>query len=58
MKDDDDSSDEEVDGPPVDITKLPTIAKDDATLTKRLEKAKKQSVCSACTFQAMELITG
>lgn len=43
--DDDDSSDEEVDGPPLDISKLPTIAKDDATLSKRLEKAKKQSVC-------------
>ncbi|KAJ3979288.1 hypothetical protein F5890DRAFT_1576040 [Lentinula detonsa] len=39
---DDDSSDEEIDGPPVDITKLPTIAKDDATVHKRLEKAKKQ----------------
>ncbi|KAE9406560.1 RNA-binding domain-containing protein [Gymnopus androsaceus JB14] len=41
--DDEDSSDEEVDGPPIDIAKLPTIAKDDITLTKRLEKAKKQS---------------
>ncbi|KAJ3765739.1 hypothetical protein FB446DRAFT_709221 [Lentinula raphanica] len=40
--DDDDSSDEEVDGPPVDIAKLPTVAKDDATVQKRLEKAKKQ----------------
>ncbi|KAH7871502.1 uncharacterized protein C8R40DRAFT_1054740 [Lentinula edodes] len=40
--DEDDSSDEEIDGPPVDITKLPTIAKDDETVQKRLERAKKQ----------------
>jgi len=40
--DDDDSSDEELEESPIDITKLPTIAKDDATVNKRLEKAKKQ----------------
>ncbi|KAJ3812958.1 RNA-binding domain-containing protein [Lentinula lateritia] len=39
---DDSSDDEEIDGPPVDITKLPTIAKDDATVQKRLERAKRQ----------------
>ncbi|KZT53263.1 hypothetical protein CALCODRAFT_440369 [Calocera cornea HHB12733] len=39
-----DSSDEDddVDTAPIDIGKLPTIAKDDATIKRKLEKAKKQ----------------
>ena len=43
-----DSSDEESDGvddAPVDLGKLPTIAKDDLTVQKKLERAKKQPVC-------------
>ncbi|KAJ4490378.1 hypothetical protein J3R30DRAFT_3421226 [Lentinula aciculospora] len=40
--DEDDSSDEEIDGFSIDITKLPTVAKDDATVYRKLEKAKKQ----------------
>lgn len=45
-----DSSDEE-DGaevdeiPGVDITKLPTVAKDDVSVQRRLAQAKKQPVC-------------
>jgi hypothetical protein len=44
--DDDDSSDEELDkdAPAVDVQKLPTVAKDDATVQKKLEKAKKKPV--------------
>ncbi|KAG6849722.1 hypothetical protein H0H93_005925, partial [Arthromyces matolae] len=44
--DDDDSSDEEdamdEEATPFDISKLPTIAKDDATIKRKLEKAKRQ----------------
>ncbi len=44
-----DSSDEDdddgVDDAPVDVGKLPTIARDDASVKRRLEKAKKQAVC-------------
>ncbi|KAI1797402.1 hypothetical protein LXA43DRAFT_984257 [Ganoderma leucocontextum] len=41
--DDDDSSDEEVDDiPGIDLGKLPTIAKDDATVKRKLEKAKRK----------------
>lgn len=47
--DDDDSSDEEDvmdEGPSAfDISKLPTIAKDDVTVKHKLEKAKRQPVC-------------
>ncbi|PIL29820.1 hypothetical protein GSI_08027 [Ganoderma sinense ZZ0214-1] len=40
---DDDSSDEEVDDiPGIDLGKLPTIAKDDATVKRKLEKAKRK----------------
>lgn len=43
-----DSSDEEddegMDDAPLDVGKLPTIAKDDASVKRRLEKAKKQAV--------------
>lgn len=42
-----DSSDEDDDAdnaPPLDVSKLPTIAKDDATVKRKLEKAKKQPV--------------
>ncbi|KAK0504928.1 hypothetical protein EDD18DRAFT_1456373 [Armillaria luteobubalina] len=40
--DDDDSSDEEEEeAEPVDVEKLPTIAKDDADVKRRLEKAKR-----------------
>lgn len=45
--DDDDSSDEEMadDIPGIDIGKLPTIAKDDETVKRKLEKAKRKPVC-------------
>ncbi|KAH8117998.1 hypothetical protein DFH11DRAFT_1503668 [Phellopilus nigrolimitatus] len=36
--------DEDLDGAAVDVGKLPTIAKDDATVKRKLEKAKKQAV--------------
>ena len=47
-EDDQDSSDEEIDIPGIDISKLPTIAKDDKVLKQKLEKAKRQPVCIAC----------
>ncbi|EJU04940.1 RNA-binding domain-containing protein [Dacryopinax primogenitus] len=34
--------DDDVDAEPIDLGKLPTIAKDDATIKRRLDKAKKQ----------------
>ncbi|KAJ3555865.1 hypothetical protein NM688_g2344 [Phlebia brevispora] len=42
--DDEDSSDEELDAEPegLDVTKLPTIAKDDVVVKQKLEKAKKR----------------
>ncbi|KAI5830842.1 hypothetical protein K523DRAFT_301821 [Schizophyllum commune Tattone D] len=40
--DEDDSSDEEVDDTPVDAGKLPTVAKDDETVARKLERAKRQ----------------
>jgi len=48
--DDQDSSDEEVDLPGIDISKLPTIAKDDKIVKQKLEKAKRQPVCVAFTI--------
>jgi nucleolar protein 15 len=44
---DDDSSDDEMNGEPdpIEVGKLPTIAKDDATVKLKLEKAKKKPVC-------------
>lgn len=36
----DDDDDDFVDAPAVDVSKLPTIAKDDATVKRKLEKAK------------------
>lgn len=47
--DDDDSSDEEdemdFESSAFDVSKLPTIAKDDATVKRKLDKAKRQPVC-------------
>lgn len=45
--DDADSSDDEMnaDPDPIEVTKLPTIAKDDAIVKQKLEKAKKKPVC-------------
>lgn len=47
--DDDDSSDEEggmnFEATPLDVSKLPTVAKDDATVKRKLDKAKRQLVC-------------
>ncbi|KAL1742598.1 hypothetical protein HDZ31DRAFT_65828 [Schizophyllum fasciatum] len=40
--DEDDSSDEEVDDTPVDVGSLPTVAKDDETVARKLERAKRQ----------------
>jgi nucleolar protein 15 len=48
---DDDSSDDDVadiDPPAIDVEKLPTIAKDDATVREKLEKAKRQPVRPSC----------
>lgn len=46
--DEDDSSDEEVtdeaDAPGIDVKKLPTVAKDDAVVKQKLDKAKRKSV--------------
>ena len=44
--DDDDSSDDEMadEIPGIDIRKLPTIAKDDETVKRKLEKAKRKQV--------------
>jgi nucleolar protein 15 len=42
--DDQDSSDEEVELPGIDISKLPTIVKDDKIVQQKLEKAKRQPV--------------
>jgi nucleolar protein 15 len=42
--DDQDSSDEEVELPGIDVSKLPTIAKDDKIVKQKLEKAKRQPV--------------
>lgn len=42
--DDQDSSDEEIELPGLDVSKLPTIAKDDQTVKLKLEKAKRKSV--------------
>lgn len=42
--DDQDSSDEEVEFPSIDVSKLPTIAKDDKIVKQKLEKAKRQPV--------------
>jgi len=46
---DEDSSDDEgfaLAEEGLDVSKLPTIAKDDATVKRKLEKAKRQPVCS------------
>ena len=42
--DDQDSSDEEVELPGIDVSKLPTIAKDDKIVKQKLERAKRQPV--------------
>ena len=44
-----DSSDEEVEFPAIDVSKLPTIAKDDKIVKQKLEKAKRQPVCTSFT---------
>lgn len=44
--DSDSDDDEEIDDAPVDVGKLPTIAKDDATVKRKLAKAHKQPVRS------------
>jgi nucleolar protein 15 len=51
--DDDDSSDDDdgymdVEVSAFDIAKLPTIARDDATVKRKLENAKRQPVCVSC----------
>jgi nucleolar protein 15 len=49
--DEDDSSDEDdAVGEEVDIGKLPTVAKDDATVKKKLEKAKRHPVSSSTSY--------
>lgn len=40
-----DSSDEETELSSIDVSKLPTIAKDDRTVKQKLEKAKRKPVC-------------
>lgn len=44
-EDDQDSSDEEIELPGLDVSKLPTIARDDKTVKRKLEKAKRKPVC-------------
>lgn len=44
-----DSSDEEIELPGLDVSKLPTIAKDDKAVKHKLEKAKRKPVCAALT---------
>ena len=46
--DEDDSSDEDVAaGEEVDLGKLPTVAKDDATVKQKLERAKRRPVSAS-----------
>jgi nucleolar protein 15 len=54
---DEDSSDEESDASPeFDMGKLPTIAKDDETVKRKLDKAKRQPVRSFCSSRNIFLI--
>ena len=53
--DDDDSSDEDNEPSAFDVEKLPVIAKDDATVQRKLEKAKKQPV-SMCSLWIWPLL--
>jgi hypothetical protein len=55
--DDDDSSDEDdnLDANPIDIDKLPTVAKDDAVVRAKLEKAKRQTVSKSCVVCSLPL---
>jgi len=55
--DDQDSSDEEVEVPAINISKLPTIAKDDKVVKQKLEKAKRQPVCIDLTLGSILLWT-
>lgn len=49
--DEDDSSDEEEEVPAVDVGKLPTVAKDDAAVKRKLERAKREKVSSpSCIY--------
>ena len=48
--DDQDSSDEEIEIPGIDVSKLPTVAKDDKVVKQKLEKAKRQPVCIISTI--------
>lgn len=50
--DDDDSSDEEMNDEPdaIEVSKLPTIAKDDEVVKRKLEKAKRKPVRAFLTF--------
>ena len=48
--DDQDSSDEEIELPGINISKLPTIAKDDKVVKQKLERAKRQPVRIALTL--------
>lgn len=52
---DEDSSDDEVEGDMdgVDISTLPTIAKDDATVARKLAKARREQVSSVSSFVSM-----
>ena len=45
--------DEDVDGPALDVGKLPTVAKDDASVKRKLEKAKKQPVSIIIILQGL-----
>ena len=45
--------DEDVDGPALDVGKLPTVAKDDASVKRKLEKAKKQPVSKCIRLIAL-----
>jgi len=47
---DEDDDDGGVDSSPIDVGALPTIAKDDATVKRKLDAAKKQPVCDCVSY--------
>jgi hypothetical protein len=55
---DDSSDDDEAAGDEVDIGKLPTIAKDDATVKRKLDKAKRHPVSLSTNYQHIVSYSG
>jgi nucleolar protein 15 len=53
---DEESSDDDLDvdeGADLDVGSLPTVARDDATVKRKLEKAKRKPVCVSCSIPAV-----